>query len=305
MSDRAPHSFSLRQLQYILAVAEHGGFRRAATACHVSQPSLSAQIAQVESLLGNPIFERRRRPLLVTPAGKVVIERARHVLRAADELEEAAKRLGDPFSGTLRLGVIPTLGPYLLPELAPELREAYPHLTQIWIEDKTERLVQALREGELDGSLVALESELGDVERVVLGKDPFVLAAAPDHPLVRPRRKLTPDLLQGASLLLLDDGHCFRDQALAFCQKAGADELAVRATSLSTLAQMVAAGAGVTLLPEVALDVENRKGTLRIRRFAGEPPSRTLALVFRRQAALEPTLRAVARVMRRVYRQRF
>ncbi len=299
----SPHPVTVRQLQYIVAVAERRNFRRAATECHVSQPSLSVQIAQVEGALGVRVFERDRRHVLVTPAGTDIVARARTLLRSMEELVDSATRLADPFLGTLRLGVIPTIGPYLLPDLVPRLRAAYPKLTLLWIEDKTETLMARLRDGKIEGAILALEADIGSVERVVLGDDPFVFAAPPDHPLARGNRRIRGHDLDGHALLLLDDGHCFRDQALSFCSKAGADEMAVRATSLSTLAQMAASGAGGTLLPSLAIDVENRRGTLRIRRFAGDPPKRTIALVWRRGSALEPTLHPIGQTMGKVYRK--
>lgn len=301
-----PHPVTLRQLQYLVAVADRKSFRKAATDCHVSQPSLSAQIAQAEDALGIRVFERDRRHVLVTPGGASVVHQARELLLSMDELVTSAARSSDPFTGTLRLGVIPTIGPYLLPDLAPRLRTDFPNLTQFWVEDKTETLMARLREGELEGALVALEASLGkegELDRVVLGEDPFVFASSLTHRLGRGNRRIRPEDLDGESLLLLDDGHCFREQALQFCSKAGVDEMAVRATSLPTLAQMAASGAGATLLPSLAVDVENRRGTLRIRRFAGTPPNRTIALVWRHESALEPTLRPVAETMRKVYRR--
>jgi len=298
----APHPITLRQLQYVVAVAEHRSFRRAARACGVSQPSLSAQVAQLEDALGVPLFERGRGGVVVTAAGQVLLPRARALLLGADGLVDDAARLADPLAGPLRLGIIPTLGPYLLPELAPALRAALPRLEQVWVEDKTEALVRLLGAGELDGALVALEADLPELEHEIIGVDPFVLALPAAHPLARARGPVTIDALDGERVLLLDDGHCFRNQALAVCAKAGAQELSLRATSLPTLAQMVAGGAGVTLLPRMAVALENRRGDLRIRRFAAPPPARTLALAWRRGSAQARTLRPVAEVLRRAYR---
>jgi LysR family transcriptional regulator, hydrogen peroxide-inducible genes activator len=298
---RAPHPVTLRQLQYVVAVADRRSFRRAAEDCAVSQPSLSAQIAQAEGALGVRLFERDRRRVLPTAAGAELVERARRLLLAADDLVAAARRLAEPLSGTLRLGVIPTVAPYLLPELAPVLRARFPKLALEWHEHRTSGLVQRLERGELDGAILALEAEVGDVAKVVLGTDPFVLAAAPEHPLARPTRPVSPADLEGERVLLLDDGHCFREQALAVCARAGAEELGFRATSLATLAQMVAGGAGVTLLPAMAIPVENRRAGLRIRPFAPRAPARTIALVWRRGSALEATLRPVGEALRDAY----
>jgi LysR family hydrogen peroxide-inducible transcriptional activator len=297
----APHPFTLRQLQYVAAVAEHASFRKAAEAVRVAQPSLSAQVAQVEDQLGLRLFDRDRRRVLLTAAGEAFLSRARRILLEADELVEAARSLGDPLAGPLRLGVIPTVGPYLLPEVAPALRARYPRISFLWTEDKTASLVGRLGRGELDGALVALEAELGDLPRVVLGRDPFVFAAPPEHPLSSSRRPLDPSDLDGERVLFLDDGHCFRDQALAFCSRSGAEEAGYRATSLATLVQMAAGGAGVTLLPSLALGVENRRHALEVRPFGTRAPYRTLALVWRKGAAVEPALRAVGETLREGY----
>ena len=178
-------AITLRQLQYIVEVARLGGFRRAAQACHVSQPALSAQVAAEERQLGVRIFERDRRSVRLSPSGDQLIEQAQRVLVAAADLRELARQLADPFSGRLRLGVIPTIGPYLLPEITPPLAQAFPKLTLTWSEARTEDLVQALRAGSLDAALLAVEADIGDLEYAPLGRDPFVLAAAPGHPAVR------------------------------------------------------------------------------------------------------------------------
>jgi LysR family hydrogen peroxide-inducible transcriptional activator len=297
----APHPFSLRQLQYAVAVAESLSFRKAAEACHVSQPSLSAQLAQLEEALGVRLFERDRRRVLVTAAGKDLLERARRVLLEADDLVAAARRAGDPLEGTLRVGVIPTVSPYLLPSATPALRSAYPRLTTVWVEDKTESLVRSLDAGTLDAALLALEAEIGDVEREIVADDPFVLATRRGDPLGTKTAPAKAAELRDASVLLLDDGHCFRDQALAFCASARAHELEFRATSLPTLAQMVAAGAGVTLLPQLAVPTEAQRAGLRVRAFAAPVPHRTLALVWRKRSPLAPALKKLASTIREAY----
>jgi LysR family hydrogen peroxide-inducible transcriptional activator len=301
ISSLAPHPFSLRQLQYAVAVAESLSFRKAAEACHVSQPSLSAQLAQLEATLGVRLFERDRRRVLVTAAGKEVVERARRVLREADELVTAARLVGDPLAGTLRIGVIPTISPYLLPSATPALRSAYPRLATVWVEDKTETLIHSLDAGTLDAALLALEAEIGDVEHEVLANDPFVLATRPDDPLGTKRAPAKAAELRDASVLLLDDGHCFRDQALAFCSSAKAHELEFRATSLPTLVHMVAGGAGVTVLPQLAAPTEAQRAGLRVRAFATPVPHRTLALVWRKRSPLAPALRKLASTIREAY----
>jgi LysR family hydrogen peroxide-inducible transcriptional activator len=301
MTPLAPHPFSLRQLQYAIAVAEALSFRQAAERCHVSQPSLSAQLAQIEDALGVRFFERNRRRVLVTAAGRELIERARRVLLEADQLLEAARRASDPLSGTLRIGVIPTISPYLLPAITPALREQVPRLALLWVEDKTDALVQSLDAGSLDCALLALEAEIGSVEREVIARDEFVLAAPPHDAIAAKRSPARPDELRGASVLLLDDGHCLREQALAFCSDAKARELEFRATSLSTLAQMVAGGAGITLLPQLAVPAETRRAELCLRPFARPAPHRTIALVWRKHSPREVALRLVAATIRKAY----
>lgn len=295
----APYPVTLRQLQYALAVAEARSFRRAAEACGVSQPSLSAQLAEAERSLGVRLFERDRRGVLVTPGGDALLARARAVLVAADDLVDAARRSADPLSGTLRVGILPTVAPYLLPKAAPPLRKALPRMQILWHEDRTEALVRRVAAGELDAALVAREADLGDLVQAELGRDPFVVAVPPDHALARAQGPVRVQALDGERVLLLDDGHCLRDQALAVCARGGAEELGFRATSLATLVQMVAGGAGVTLLPRMAVETEARRAGLRVRPLASPSPGRTLVLAWRRGCASEPALRAAAEAIAR------
>jgi LysR family hydrogen peroxide-inducible transcriptional activator len=297
----APPPFSLRQLQYAVAIADTLSFRRAAERCRVSQPSLSAQIGELEGALGVRLFERDRRRVLVTTAGHELVARARVVLREAEDLVEHARRAGDPLAGTLRLGVIPTISPYLLPRLTAAFRAGFPRLTTLWTEDRTETLVRSLDAGALDAALLALEADIGDLENEIVGIDPFVLATPLKHALGARTTPARPAELRDADVLLLDDGHCFRDQALAFCATAKAHELEFRATSLSTLAQMVAGGAGVTLLPSLAVPTEAKRAALRIRAFAAPAPKRTIAFVWRRRSPLGTALRALAVTARKAY----
>jgi LysR family hydrogen peroxide-inducible transcriptional activator len=300
----APPPFTLRQLQYAVAIGETLSFSKAAERCSVSQPSLSAQIAELESSLGVRLFERDRRRVLVTAAGRELIERARIVLRDAGDLVEVARRAGDPLAGTLRIGVIPTVSPYLLPRVTAAFRAAYPRLTVLWVEDKTETLSRRLEQGELDAALLALEAELGDFDHALVGNDPFVLATPPGHPLGAKAGPAKTSELRDTDVLLLDDGHCFRDQALAVCGSAKAHELEFRATSLSTLAQMVAGGAGVTLLPSLAVPTEAKRAGLRVRPFAAPAPKRTIVLVWRRRSPVAPALRELAGTAKRAYESR-
>jgi LysR family transcriptional regulator, hydrogen peroxide-inducible genes activator len=297
----APYPFTLRQLQYVVAVADEKSFRKAAEKCHVAQPSLSAQISQVEEAIGAQLFERDTKQVALTQVGEELVARARAVLAVADELVESGERHSDPLSGSLRLGMIPTVGPYLLPEVAGTLRKKYPKLRFVWQEGKTETLVEQLARAELDGAVLALEAQIGDLRQVVLGRDPFVFAASPKHPLAGGGKPVKADDLEGEHVLVLDDGHCFRDQALSFCARAGAEEAAYRATSLATLVQMAAAGDAVTLLPSLAVSVENRRKDLVLRPFAKPVPVRTLALVFRKRSALSTALEAVGATLAESY----
>ena len=296
----ALHPFTLRQLQYVLAVAEHRNFRRAAEACAIAQPSLSTQVAQVEAALGITLFERLPRGVVVTAAGESVIERARRLLLDADDLVVTAEQKRDPLAATLRIGVIPTVAPYLLPELAPVLHRKYPRLQLLWIEEKTRELVVRIESGELDAGILALESDLGELEHEPLGRDAFFLTLPKGHRLARSTAPARINDLEGETVLLLDDGHCFRDQALAVCKRAAAGEASMRATSLSTLAQMVAGGAAITLLPMIALKTENRARALVARPFGPRGPYRTLALAWRKTAPSAAVLRALAQTMRGV-----
>jgi LysR family hydrogen peroxide-inducible transcriptional activator len=299
-----PHAFSLRQLQYALAVAEARGFRTAAERCHVSQPSLSTQIAQLEAVLGVRLFERDRRSVLVTAAGEELLAYARRVLAEADALVDAAERAGDPLAGTVRIGVIPTVSAYLLPDIVPALRRSFPRLVVLWDEERTGALLDAVREGRLEAALLALVPGMDELAREVVVEDPFLLAGPPEHPLVRSRRPAKLSELEGEKLLLLEDGHCFRDQALAVCSAGGAQEAGFRATSLPTLTQMVAGGAGLTLLPALTAEIESRRGELGLRPFEAPAPSRTIVLAWRRQCPRGAALQKIAEVVRGARRKR-
>lgn len=284
-----------------MAIADARSFRAAAQACHVSQPSLSAQVAQAEAALGVRLFDRDRRRVVMTRAGELLLPRLRATLLAADDLVAVAKNLEDPLQGTLRFGVIPTIAPYLLPALTPALRGRFPRLTVLWREDRTAALARGLEAGELDAALVALEAPLGGLRRIELGADPFLLCAPHDHVLAKAKGPLSLAALEDAEILVLDEGHCLRDQALAACTAHGAHEAGFRATSLGTLVQMVATGAGVTLLPQLALPVESTRAPVTLRRFRAPEPGRTLGFVFRDRSPVTGALEEVGAVLRGVY----
>lgn len=297
ISPASANDLSLRQLEYVVAVADTLGFRRAAERCGVSQPTLSTQIQHLEDVLGVKLFERDRRRVLVTTAGEEVVARARRILVETQDLLAVASRARDPFAGTFRVGVIPTIAPYFLPEVTQVLAQKYPKLRLVFREEKTEDTVRDLWAGTLDAGLVALEADLGALEHAEVLRDPFVVAMPKGHPLAK-KKKIAHSDLDDEEVLLLEDGHCLRSQALALCSRAGARELALRATSLATLVQMVAGSHAVTLLPELALSVENRRAQLEIRPFAGAAPFRTLALVWRPRSPFADAFRRTAATLR-------
>ncbi len=294
----AIQDLSLRQLQYVVAVADTLGFRRAAERCAVSQPTLSAQIQQLEGVLGVKLFERDRRTVLLTAAGGEVVSRARRVLVETEDLLAAATRAHDPFVGTFRVGVIPTIAPYYLPEVTQVLAKTYPELRLVFREEKTADAVADLWAGTLDAGLVALEADLGELEHAEVMRDRFVVALPKGHRLTK-KKRIAQSELDDEEVLLLEDGHCLRSQALALCAKAGAREMDLRATSLATLVQMVATSHAITLLPALALSVENRGAQLEVRPFARPAPFRTIALVWRPRSPFADAFRKTAATLRR------
>jgi LysR family hydrogen peroxide-inducible transcriptional activator len=290
---------TLRELRYLVALADHGHFGRAAEACHVSQPTLSTQLRKLEDYLGATLFERTNKALRITPIGEQIVAKARQVLAEADAIVELARGKAGPLTGPLNLGVIPTLSPYLLPWLLPALKDAYPDLRLIIHEDLTDHLLERLKAHGIDAALLALPIEEEELETLPLFDEPFFFACPPDHPLARAKAVRTSDL-QEAHLLLLTDGHCLRDQALAVC---GFEEAPLedertdfRATSLETIRQMVAAGMGCTLLPAMALG-SGQDRHLEIRPLTGEA-SRRIGLVWRRTYPKPADLECLADIIR-------
>jgi LysR family hydrogen peroxide-inducible transcriptional activator len=289
---------SVRQLECLVSVADHGSFRRAATALGISQPALSAQVQAAEDLLTVQVFERDRRSVLVTPAGEDVIGRARLALEAIDAVSDAARRRAEPLVGPLRLGVIPTVAPYWLPALLPAVRKRFPRLELILREDQTARLLAQLSAGQIDVALLALPVP-GDFTCASIAREDFLLAAPRGAAILERRGRLREKDLSGENVLLLEDGHCLRDQALAVCERGGAIEsMEVRATSLPTLVQMVAGGMGITLLPESAADaLVQPRGPVEVAELGKPPPGRTLGLVWRTSSARLREFRLLAEVM--------
>ena len=290
---------SIRQLECLVAVADQLSFRRAAGTLGMSQPALSAQVQHAEKLLGVQVFERDRRSVLVTPAGEDVIGRARSALDAVDAVGSAARQRGEPLVGALRLGVIPTIAPYWLPALLPEVRRRFPKLELVLREDQTARLLAQLHAGQIELALLALPVP-GDVTTAPIAREDFMLAAPRGAQLHARRGKLREAELEDETVLLLEDGHCLRDQALAVCERGGAVEsMEVRATSLPTLVQMVAGGLGVTLLPEAAAAaLVPARGAVQLVAFAKPPPGRTIGLAWRTSSARLREFRLFGDVLR-------
>jgi LysR family transcriptional regulator, hydrogen peroxide-inducible genes activator len=292
-----PHIPTLRQLRYLVALAEYRHFGHAAEACFATQSTLSAGLQELEALLGATLVERTKRKVLMTPLGEAVATRAREVLRGAEDITDMVRAAARPLCGELRLGVIPTIAPFLLPQVLPALRRNYPELRLILREDLTARLLDRLANAELDLALLALPYDAPEMEMESLAEDGFVLACRPDHPLAAKDRITGADLAE-ADLLLLEDGHCLRDHALAACSlptpKRREDLLG---TSLGTLVQMVASGLGVTLLPELALHGGILRGTDLISRPLAGGGSRSLGLAWRRSSPRKDEFRLLGRAL--------
>jgi LysR family hydrogen peroxide-inducible transcriptional activator len=273
---------TLRQLRYLGALAEHGHFGRAADACAISQPALSMQVRELERQLGVELIERRHGRVALTEVGVEVATRGQRLIAGARDLADFARHHGRPLTGALALGVIPTLAPYVLPRLLPALQQRYPELRVTLRETQTRVLVDELVRGDLDAVLLALPVADGELETLRLFEDPFWLAVSAQDPL-REGARVTSRDIDTRRLLLLEEGHCLRDQALSYCGSAGQDgAAALGATSLATVMQMVANGYGATFVPQVAIDVEVRDGRIKLLRFARPAPSRTIGLAWRR-----------------------
>ncbi len=296
-------NFTLRQLQYFRAVAEQRNFGRAAQTCHVSQPALSVQIKALEDAMGGPLFERRARDILLTPLGRDVLERARHVLEAAGRLDQFAR---DHSGGhrSLSIGIIPTIAPYILPGVLAGLRSADVSLRIQVREARTERLLGLMRTGEIDAAVLALPSGAADMIEKPLFKDRFLLAGTDERlkHLGKNPDALRPVDLKTAQLMLLEDGHCLTDQALEVCgQDRSNGQINMGASSLATLSRLVAGGFGLTLMPELAARSEAEAvAGLRMVRFGTPEPARTIGLVRRATTLGEDWFDKLAHVIEHV-----
>jgi len=289
-------NFTFKQLRYFEALARHGHFGHAAATCSISQPALSVQIKELEAELGSMLFERSARRVRLTNFGEEFALRVRDILRAVDELGDLARASRDQLVGKLRIGIIPTIAPYLLPTFISNLAQSHIGLEIQIRETLTQTLVQELLDGALDTAIVALPVSEPSLTEVALFEEDFLLVRSAGD-----AQKPVPDkaALQEMRLLLLEEGHCFRDQALSFCNiQSTLARDGLDASSLSTLVQMVGAGIGVTLIPEMAVDVETRSAPVAVSRFQGIQPSRSIGMVWRNTSPLAKELSQICEVVR-------
>lgn len=294
---------TLRQLRYLAALAKHGHFGRAAEACNVTQPALSMQIRDLERTLGVKVVERRPGEVMLTDVGREVARRGEDMLAASRDLVDFARHRGGLLTGRLTLGVIPSLAPYLLPRILPVLQKQFPELRLELRETQTRQLVDDIKSGALDAAMLALPLGEPEIDTAKLFDDLFLLAVPADDP--RPTDKCIRAMeIDQSRLILLEDGHCLRDQALAFCATAarghhsGSNGMAFAASSLSTVMQMVASGYGVTLIPQIAADVEQRDQRVKFLRLENPQPGRTIGLAFRRTSPRKADFAALGDVVK-------
>ena len=294
---------TLRQLQYLKLLAEHGGFSRAAEAAHVSQPALSAGVQELERILGAPVVERTRGAVILTPVGAEAVRRARMSSARAEDLVEAAKNAGRLLSGRFRLGVIPTVAPFLLPAKLPSVKAAYPNLKLFIREDLTPRLIAALKAGQIDAAVIALPYDAPGIEHARIGDDEIMAAAPHDHALAAPG-PIRPGSLRAEDLILLEDGHCLRDHALAALDiEAPRGDDVFAATSLHTLVQMVGSGLGVSFLPRMAVQAGLADNpAVAVRPFEiqadGAPPRREIVVAWRAGSSRAAEARLLAEALK-------
>lgn len=289
---------TLKQLRYFEALAQHRHFGRAADACAISQPALSLQIKELENMFDASLVERGGREIRLTPLGKSLLEKARHILLAVEELDDLVRASKGPLAGRLRLGIIPTVAPYFLPTIIAALSKRFPQLDLNLREAVTGSLIEDLQEGRIDLAVVALPISEPSLTEFALFEEDFVLVRMEqdqNQPVPSPRT------LQTMRLLLLEEGHCFRDQALSYCEYDGTRPGALmEGSSLSTLVQMVGAGMGVTLIPEMAVSMETRSANVSIARFPPPRPARTIGMVWRRTNPLADQLMQIGAIIRAV-----
>ncbi|WP_296815938.1 hydrogen peroxide-inducible genes activator [Brevundimonas sp.] len=292
---------TLRQLRYLTLLAEHRSFRAAAQAAHVSQPALSAGIAELEKILGAPVVDRARSGLVLTAVGQAAVERAGDILARTEDLVDAAQAAGRPLTGRFRLGVIPTIAPFMLPVALPRLKAAYPQLRLYLREDLTPRLVQGLKTGGLEAALIALPYDMAGLEWAHIADDELLAATPADHPLAA-QSKVTPEALDGEAMILLEDGHCLREHALAACglpDPGPGDDEGFAASSLPTLVEMVGSGLGVSFLPAMAVRSGlTRNSQVAVRPLAADHPSREIVIAWRKGSSRGAEARLLAEAFR-------
>lgn len=285
---------NLRDLKYLSNLAKEGHFAKAAKKSFVSQPTLSMQIKKVEEELGVKIFERFHKKLIITPIGQDILQRVEIILRDVEEIKNLAQSAINPCSGQLIIGAFPTLAPYFFPKIVRQISKKFPKLKLLLIEEKTEILIKKLQDGEIDIALLAMPIANKEFDLEELFAEEFLLAVPSNHQFAK-KKKINQKELSGLELILLEDGHCLRDQALAVCYKIGAVEKETfRATSLETLRQMIIAGSGITLIPSIAAKKERGISYIKIE----NPPKRKIGLFFRKSSVKKQLLKEIAQILR-------
>jgi LysR family hydrogen peroxide-inducible transcriptional activator len=288
---------NIRDLKYLVAVAEHAHFGKAADACFVSQPALSMQIKKLERTLGVTLFERSKNSFLITEEGAVIVDYARQILNQIEDMIEAAQRIKNPYAGEMRIGIFPTLAPFLLPLIIPTITQHLPKLVIYLVEEKTEVLIEQLKQGKLDAAFLASPVQESTFHKTTLFEEEFLLAIPKNHPLKK-HKVMTQSDLNHQELLLLEEGHCLRGQALALCQSRHATENQhFRATSLETLRQMIISGIGITLMPKLACRPDPN---LRYIPFSAPKPKRSIALYCRSGSSKKVALDAIATAVKNI-----
>jgi LysR family hydrogen peroxide-inducible transcriptional activator len=292
---------TLRQLQYLKLLAEHGSFGRAADAAHVTQPTLSAGVQELEKILGGPVVDRARSGVILTAVGEVALVKATRILNEAEELVQSARNAGQPLTGRFRLGVIPTVAPFLLPKALPLLRERFPKLRLFLREDLTHRLIAQLKAGQLDAALIALPYDMTGLAHAHVSHDELMAALPGSHPLAK-EREAPPSALESDDLILLEDGHCLRDHALAACglrpPKGVGEEESFAATSLPTLVQMVGSGLGVSFVPAMAVAAGLTKAAdVAVMPLNADHPTREIVVAWRAGSSRGPEGRLLAEAL--------
>ena len=291
---------NLRDLEYLVALSQEHHFRKAAEKCFVSQPTLSGQLRKLEEELGVLLTERTSRKVLFTPAGDAITAQAKRILAETKELRDIARTFTEPMSGELHIGLIPTVGPYLLPHIIPVLKQHFPELQLFLYEAQTHTLLKQLADGELDCLILAQLDQMDSFAALPLYDEPMVLALPGDHAWAR-RKQVALSELKGEKLLMLEDGHCLRDQAMGFCFAAGIfEDQHFKATSLETLRNMVAAGSGLTLMPKLAVNPHQKDAGVSYIPVVDPEPSRAITLLHRINSVRRPCFNEMAKVIKNI-----